>query len=80
MSWPTITTPPEGNDVLKLFTKKFYLHCADCRTRMRRVIAVGHDIYSAELGYECPCGTCWAYTPYTNILRRGLPDDDEETI
>lgn len=62
----------------KLFSAKFYMHCPDCRTRMRRVIAVGHDISSAELGYECPCGACWTYTPYTNSVCHGLPEEGRD--
>lgn len=66
--------------MIKLFTAKFYRHCPDCRQRMR-VVSVGHDIYSAELGYECFCGACWTYSPDTNSMWRGLPEkgDDETT-
>ena len=59
----------------KLLLAKFYKHCPDCRQRMQRVVTAGHDIYSAELGYECPCGTCWTYTPNTNSISRGLPEE-----
>lgn len=57
----------------KLLWAKFYLHCPDCRQRMRRVVVAGHDAYSAELGYECLCGACWTYT---NFMSRGLPEED----
>jgi hypothetical protein len=38
----------------------------------------GDDIYSVEIGYECPCGSCWTYIPYRNGLSRGLPEPAEE--
>jgi hypothetical protein len=62
----------------RLFEAKFYRHCPDCRQRMRRVITQGHDIYSVQLGYECPCGACWTYVPYTNTMQRGLPEEDDQ--
>ena len=62
----------------KLSTTRFYTHCPDCRQRMRRVVTAGHDIYCLELGYECYCGACWTYTPNTNSMQRGLPDEDND--
>lgn len=62
----------------KLSMTKFYMHCPDCRQRMRRVVAVGHDIYCLELGYECHCGACWTYTPNTNSMWRGLPEEEDD--
>lgn len=57
---------------------KFYVHCPDCRQRMRRVVMEGDDIYSLEIGYSCPCGREWTYSPYRNGLHRGLPATQEE--
>jgi len=57
---------------------KYYSHCPDCRTRMKRTgknqreapTREGRWIYARE--YECPkCGSIWVYSEYYNSFRRG---------
>ena len=60
-------------------TKRYYQHCGDCGTRMRRTgrkdkvgeTLEGYDLFERE--YECPrCHRNWLYNERTNMLRRGF--------
>ena len=55
----------------KLFERKVYLCCPDCRRRMKRVGNSGTDVMSYLIDYECQCGACWSYSVSRNFLRPG---------
>jgi hypothetical protein len=62
------------------FAARFYRHCSQCGQRMKRVKLYGHDIYSAAVHYECPCGYHWTYGVYHNSMAPGVPQEDDEQM
>ena len=53
--------------------KKYYLHCPNCNTRMRRTGRKEEEHYGLYLReYECPgCGRLWTYSEYRNMFYMG---------